>query len=108
MATADLNTALHYLSGAVDGFVYKHYCGKLVITRVPRMNRVKPTPAQLAQRERFREAARFHQSVLADPVLKNQFAERAREERLPLSAVTMADFLRRKPKDESSGREETL
>jgi hypothetical protein len=97
MATVKLNSALRHLRGAIDGFVFKQYRYGTVITRVPRMNRVAPTAAQLQQRERFRQAARFHHAVLADPTLKKRYSATARKKGIPLSAVTLAKFMKRKP-----------
>jgi hypothetical protein len=97
MATVKLNSALQHLRGAIDGYVFKHYRYGIVVTRVPRMDRVTPSAAQLAQRERFRQAARFHRSVLADPALKKRYTTKAVKKGLPLSAVTLAEFMRRKP-----------
>jgi hypothetical protein len=59
------------------------------------MNRVKPSPAQLAQRERFRLAGKFHQEVLADPALKRLFSTAAKKQGVPLSAVTLTAYMKR-------------
>jgi hypothetical protein len=97
MAKAELNFHLRHFRGSLDGLVFKRYRYGLVVTRVPRMDRIKPTPAQRAQRERFRQAAVFHRAVLADPALKKRYAAEARKKGLPLSAVTLAAFMKRKP-----------
>ncbi len=99
MAKAELNSVLRHLRGSFDGLVFKQYRHGLVVARVPRMDRIKPTPAQRAQRDRFRQAAQFHRSVLADPALKKRYAALARKKGLPLSAVTLAAFMKRRTGD---------
>jgi hypothetical protein len=97
MAKAELNPALKHLRGNVDGIVFKHYSYGVVVTRFPRMDRIKPTPAQHAHRERFRQAGDFHRKVLADPVLKKRYTAIARKKGHPLSAVTLAAFMKQGP-----------
>lgn len=97
MAKAKLNSALQHLHGSVDGLVFKQYSYGLVVTRFPRMDKLKPTPAQRAQRERFRQAAQFHRKVLADPALKKRYTAVARKKGHPLSAVTLAAFMKQGP-----------
>ena len=96
MAKAELNSALKHLRGNVDGLVFKHYSYGIVVSRMPRMDRVKPTPAQREHRKRFREAGGFHRQVLADPALKKRYTAVARKKRLPLSAVTLAAFMKQR------------
>ena len=90
MAKAELNSHLHEIRGALGGLVFKQYRHGLVITRLPRMEGIKPSPAQRAHRDRSRQAAGFHHEVLADPALKKRYAAEARKKGLPLSAVTLA------------------
>ncbi len=96
MAKAELNSLLRALSGSVGGLVFKQYRHGVVVTRVPRMDHIKPSPAQRAQRERFRQAAVFHRTVVADPALRKRYATVARKKGLPLSAVTLAEFMKMK------------
>jgi len=97
MPKLKLNSALAGVRGTIDGWVYKHYENDkrgVVLSRIPDMSRVKPSRAQLAQRERMRAAGAFHRQVLADPKLLKKYRAIARREGLPLSAVTMRDALR--------------
>ena len=99
MAKLRLNTALASLHGSVEGFVYKHYKNDkrgMVLSRKPDMSNVEPSPAQLARRERMREAGKFHQQVLNDPVLLKKYQRIARQKRINLSAATMGEVLRGK------------
>lgn len=94
MAKAELNSGLKTLRGDLDGFVFKQYGDKVVVSRRPRMDQIKPSPAQQAQRKRFHAAAKFHREVLADPALKQHYETLAEEQSLPLSAVTLAAYMR--------------
>jgi hypothetical protein len=98
MAKAKLNSAFVQLSGQLDGLVFKQYATGVVVSRLPRMEHIQPSPAQLAQRERFRAAGKFHQQVLADPVLKRRYMAAAKKQAVPLSAVTLAAYMRQTAK----------
>lgn len=94
MATARLNSALRGVHGQLDQWVYKHYSYGTVITRRPRMENVIWSPAQKAHREQVRAAAAFYRIVVADPKLARRYQAIATRKRLPLSAVTMAEFFK--------------
>lgn len=85
------------IRGRVGDVVFKQYRYGTVVTRVPRMGQVKWSAAQLAQRKKMRAAGEFHRSVLADPALKKKYQAIAAKKKIPLSAATMGDFLRRRP-----------
>ncbi|MEO6005935.1 MAG: hypothetical protein ABIZ04_12475 [Opitutus sp.] len=93
MAKTKLNSALAGLSGQIDGLVFKQYASGVVVSRRPRMDKIKPSPKQLAQRERFRAAAEFHREVLANAALKRRYQATATKKGVPLSAVTMAAYM---------------
>lgn len=95
MAKTLLNSALLQLSGHLDGWVYKQYRHGVVVSRRPRMDKVKWSPAQIAHRQRVRAAAAYYRTVLADPALKKKYTAVARRRGIPLSAVTLAAFLKR-------------
>lgn len=85
--------------GALGNYVFKHYQNDkrgLVVSRRPDMSGVKPSAAQLAHRKRMQAAAAFHRAVLSDPVQLKKYRRIAREQRIPLSAATMAEVLRKK------------
>ena len=99
MPRIELNSALASVRGTMDGWVYKHYKADkrgLVLSRKPDMSGVKPSPAQRAHRQRMRDAAAFHRQVLADPVQLKKYRALAKKLRIPLSAATMGEVLRRK------------
>ena len=95
MAKAKLSSALIDLRGQIDEWVFKRYGDKLVVTRRPRMGKVVWSPAQLAHREKVRASGAFYRSVLADPKLKQRYQAIAKKKGIPLSAVTLVEFMRR-------------
>lgn len=102
MPKAKLNTAIASLTGAMDGFVFKHYRNDKrgqVLSRKPDMSGVKWSPAQRAHRQRMKAAAVFHRQVLADPVLLRTYTRLARKRGVALSAVTMGEVLRKPTPD---------
>lgn len=106
MAKIKLNTALKDLHGRVDEWVYKHYSYGTVVTRRPRMENVKWSPAQLAHRERVRESGAFYRAVVADPELKKKYEAIAAEKGIPLSAVTLAEYFKlQKPAGDHRGHD---
>src|SRR4051812_6136321 len=99
MPKVKLNSALSAVSGAMDGWVYKHYKNDkrgLVLSRAPDMSRVKPSTAQLARREAMRKAGEFHRKVLSDPALLKKYKKLAKEKGINLSAATMGAALKSK------------
>jgi hypothetical protein len=55
------------LSGGIaKQLVFKQYAKGTVITRYPDMSNVKPSKAQKFRRNRFAEAVRYAQGILAD------------------------------------------
>jgi hypothetical protein len=94
MAIATLDLALAGLRGRVGKWVYKQYAYGTVVTRLPRMEGIKPTAAQLAHRNRVRAAGKFYREVLADPVLLKRYSALARRRGIPLPAVTLAEYFK--------------
>ena len=78
MANATLSPFLQEVRGRLGPLVFRRFRGKTVVQRAPDMTRVVASPAQLAQRERFKRAAAHARAVLADPTLRALHAERAR------------------------------
>src|SRR4051812_24437148 len=93
------NSALAGMRGTLDGFVYKHYKKDKrghVVSRVPDMSNVVPSAAQLARREKMREAGEFHRRVLADPHLKKNYQRTAKQRGINLPAARRGGVPRKK------------
>lgn len=94
MAKSRLNTALTALRGRVGDLIFKQYDYGTVVTRAPRMKNVKWSPAQIAHRQRVKAAGAFYRAVVSDPTLKKKFEAVAAKKRIPLSAVTLAEYMK--------------
>ena len=94
MAKTKLQAMFTTLRGRVGDVIFKQYAYGTVVTRLPRMGKVKWSPAQVAHRKRVKEAAKFYRDVLADPVRLKTFRAIAAKKKLPLSAVTLQHFLK--------------
>ena len=70
MAKVTLNPILERVRGQVGDLVFKRYEDEVVISRKPDFEDPESTAAQLAHRERFREAALYGKLVMADPEAK--------------------------------------
>ncbi|MCP4599327.1 MAG: hypothetical protein GY847_02115, partial [Proteobacteria bacterium] len=55
MAKVKLNPVIEELRGQVGDLVFKRYGDRVVISKKPDMSNVKPSAAQSAHRERFRQ-----------------------------------------------------
>jgi hypothetical protein len=64
----------------------------VLISRKPDFEGVEPTGAQLAHRERFRQAALYGKLVMADPEAKALYAEAAKVKGQPVFSLMVADF----------------
>jgi hypothetical protein len=68
------NSLLNVLTGSLGKeLVIKQYKDKVVVSKYPDMSKVKPSKAQLAGRERMKEATAYALSILRDPLLKARF-----------------------------------
>jgi hypothetical protein len=92
MAKVKLNPILERVRGTVGDLVFKRYEDEVVITRKPDFEGVAPTAAQLAHRERFRQAALYGRLVMADPEAKALYEEAAQAKGQPVFSLTVADF----------------
>jgi hypothetical protein len=109
MARTTLNAGLKGLTGVIDGWVYKQYDYGTVITRRPDMSRVKATAKQLTHRENVRRAGEFHRhGVLPNPALLAKFTAIARRKGIPVSAVSLSEYLKAVRRQQAGGAERGL
>jgi hypothetical protein len=59
-----------------DQIVVKQYADKTVITSMPDMSGVKPSPLQKLVRKNFSEAVKYAQSINRNPVKKKKYAKK--------------------------------
>jgi hypothetical protein len=102
MARVTLNPVLEAIQGKVGDLVFKRYQGEEIVSRMPNRTGLVPTVNQLAQMDKFRLAALYGKSVLADPVAKQVYADAAAEKGIPAFALSIGDFLNAPAVDEIS------
>ena len=97
MAKVKLDPLFVSISGTMGGFVFKKSRkGEAIVARRPAKSKAEPSPAQKAQRERFKLANAYAKAVLADPVLRAVYEEIAAEEGLSVFAAARADYFKGK------------
>jgi len=100
MAKVKLNPILERIRGKVGDLVFKRYGEEVVISRPPDFEGLEPTEAQVAVRERFRQAALYGKIVMADPETKAIYEEAAKARGKPVFSLTVADFFNAPSVDE--------
>lgn len=92
MAKVELNSALSALSGRMDNWVYRRTRRGVSVGKRPLMTR-PPTLAQVAVRDRFRQAAAYAKAALLDPALRSRYEAVARSRALAAFPCALTDFL---------------
>ena len=93
MAKTTLNSGLRGIHGGIDGWVYRNYGDRTIISRRPSGGDVH-SPAQLAVRAAFKAAAAYAKAALADPVRRAVYVALARARGRPLFATAVTDYLK--------------
>jgi len=100
MAKVKLNPVLEKIQGHVGDLVFKRFGDEVVVSRKPDPSGMEPSQAQLAIRERFREAALYGKMAMADPATKALYEASAQDRRKPVFSLTVADFFNAPTVDE--------
>ena len=82
-------------SGKMGSKVFYQRNGKTFKRKAPGSYNVVATEKQAAYRSRFTEALAFARSIIADPVLKAEYEQRAARGRSAYN-VAMSEFLKRR------------
>jgi hypothetical protein len=97
MAKIKLDPLFASISGTMGGFVFKKSRkGEAIVARRPQKSNTEPSPAQKAQRERFKLANAYARAAVADPVLRAVYEEIAAEAGLSVFAAARADYFKGK------------
>jgi hypothetical protein len=103
MAKVEFSPLLEGVRGRVGSLVFRR-CGQhTVVQRAPDMTGLQASPAQRAQRDRFKRAVAHSRAVLADPAVRALYAARARTEGKSALVLCLRDHLRA-PKVEAMDR----
>ena len=92
MAKVKLNPALEQIRGQIGDLVFKRFGEEVIVGRKPDFDDRPPTPGQAAHRERFKLAALYGHTALADPVTKSLYEAKAKAEGQPVFSLIIADF----------------
>lgn len=78
MAQSKNNIITHGMSGMIgDMLVFRQVGGKTIVAKAPKESGKPPTAAQKAVQDRFQQAIIYGKSVMADPDLKESYAQQA-------------------------------
>jgi hypothetical protein len=86
-----LNPMFEQVSGQLGELVFRELRGKTVASRKPVVI-ADPSADQTAHRERFKQAAAYGKSALADADTRAIYEEYARTKNMPVFALTIADY----------------
>jgi hypothetical protein len=86
-----LNPMFEEASGQLGDIVFREVRGKTFAGRKP-SGSGEPTADQTAVRERFKQAAAYGKSALANPTVRALYEEAAKSKNIPVFALTMADY----------------
>jgi hypothetical protein len=86
-----LNPMFDQASGQLGEMVFRELRGKTFVSRKPSVT-AEPTENQVEHRERFKQAAAYGKSALADPLTRELYEEAAKNKNIPVFAATIADF----------------
>ena len=87
-----LNPMFEQVSGQLGDLVFRELRGETIAGRKPSISG-EPTESQVEQRERFKQAAAYGKSVMANSSLRALYEEAAKSKNIPVFALTVADFL---------------
>ena len=96
-----LNPMFEEARGGLGRIVFRHRSGQTIAGRKPTFA-AEPTAEQVAHRERFRQAAGFGKSVVADSSLRALYQVMAESKDMSVFNAAVADFLSL-PSNESVG-----
>lgn len=103
MAKSAKNRVLHGASGKLgDQIVISQRGGATILSQAPGRRDAEPTPAQIAQQQKFQQAVLYGRAQIADPAVKAEYQTKAAGMKNAFN-VAVADF-----PSTSSGQASTL
>ena len=96
MPKAKLNPILLELHGKLGDMVFRRTRnGGVSVIRKADMSKVKWSPAQVANRQRFREAVAYAKQLLADPQVRATYEEIAAKQGKRALEVAVSEYLQK-------------
>jgi hypothetical protein len=95
MAKVILNPLINQVYGKLDKLVFRRTsAGGTSVIKLADMSNVQWSEAQMAQRQRFKEAAAYARAALADPQVRARYAERAAALNMRPRDLAISDFFK--------------
>ena len=95
MAKVTLNPTIREIYGQMDNIVFRRtQDGQIGLMKKPDMSRVVWSPAQEAQRERFRDANRYARAAMADPRTRAIYEREAAASGRHLYRLAVSDYFK--------------
>lgn len=94
MTEVNLNETVNGYRGSIGRLVFKRYKGRTIVGRKP-VNTKPPTEKQIAHQQRFKEAAAFGKSAVANAALRAFYEPIAKDRDISIYSLAMGDFLNR-------------
>ena len=91
MAKVKMNPVLEQFRGQIGELIFRRHGEDVIVGRKPDLSGQTPTPAQAAARERFKLAAVYGRTALADPATKSLYEAKAKATGEPVFSITIAD-----------------
>jgi hypothetical protein len=93
MAKVKLNASLVEMRGKIGSMVYRRTgTGKIITTKCPDMSNVKWSPAQIAQRERIKQATAYAKAAMADPKVRAIYEKIAKKKKRQPFRIAVSDY----------------
>lgn len=89
---AKLNPMFEQVSGQLGDLVFRVMRGRTVISRKSLSATDDPTPGQVEQRQRFKQAVEYGKNALANESLRALYEAAAKQKNMPAFALTVADY----------------
>jgi hypothetical protein len=97
MAKVKLNPSLVEMRGKIGNMVYRRTAsGKIITTKCPDMSNVEWSPAQIAQRERLKQANAYARAAMADPRVRAIYEKTAKKKKRQPFRLAVSDYLKGK------------
>jgi len=93
MAKITYNPAVRHMHGHVGKLVFKERAGMDIVAEKPDQVNQPNTPAQLAQRENFRQAAAYAKGALANPQVNAAYSAKAKMDHSSPIAEAVKDWM---------------
>src|SRR5581483_218850 len=93
MAKVIFELGIEGMSGRVGDVVFRRQGKQTIMYSCPRRSTKPPTAAQVATRDRFREATQWAKAALSDPGQRQYYEELAGRRRKPVFSITLREMM---------------